>query len=73
MQHVMCATYLFIQVDLVLATADLAGIVIHKWELMHLYTKILPTKSHARHRRPATSGQPSPAEHWNLATGTLKC
>ena len=33
------------------------------------HSKILPTKSRAQHRRPATTGSPSHAEAGNLAMG----
>ena len=39
----------------------------YAWNI--LYSKILPAKSRARHRRPATKALPSQAVHRNLATG----
>ena len=61
---------------MVLDEADLAGIVIHKWEPTHgiyfQYPKILPIKSHAQCRYLAATGPPSPVEHQNLATDPYK-
>ena len=39
----------------------------YTWNI--LYCKILSAQSRAQRHRPAATGPPSQAEHWNLATG----